>query len=152
MTANRKDLASGAIFIVFGLVYGYLSITSMPLGSATRMGPGFFPAVLSGLVTLMGLIILVRAFVVGGDTPFDAVPWRPILCLSLGTILFAAFADDLGMLPATFVTATIAALARRETKLWHAAVLGLAIAVFCSLVFTFGLGLPLPIFGSLFGY
>jgi hypothetical protein len=150
VTANRKDLAVGAIFIGLGLIYGYLSLTSMSLGTPTRMGPGFFPAMLSGLIVLVGAIVLVRAFVQGGEVTFETIPWRPIGLLTLAIVIFAAFADQLGMLPATFLTAGIAALAKRETKLWQAAAMGLCIAAFCSLVFTIGLGLPLPILGSWF--
>jgi hypothetical protein len=150
MDVNRKDLATGAIFIAFAMAYGYMSLTTMPVGSAVQMGPGFFPAMLAGCLGVIGLGVIIRAFFVASEHPFGIMPWRAVILLSLATIVFAAFVDDLGMLPGTFVTAFIACLASPKIKLWQAAVISLCIAAFCSLVFTVGLGVPLPILGDLF--
>jgi hypothetical protein len=149
VNASRKDLPAGAIFIAFGLIYGYQSITAMPVGTLTRMGPGLFPAILSVLLILLGLGIVLRGVLGGDEIPFGAIPWRAVLLIAASTIVFAIFADDLGMLPGVFLTASIAAFAKRGVRVWHALLLGLCIAVFCSLLFTIGLGLPLPVLGSL---
>ena len=150
MDVNRKDLATGLIFIAFAASYGYMSLATMPLGSATQMGPGFFPAMLAACLGTIGAGVVIRAFRVPSAHPFGTVPWRAIVFLSLATILFAAFVDDLGMLPGTFVTAFVACLASPRIKLWQAAVTSVCIAAFCSLVFSVGLGVPLPILGDLF--
>jgi putative tricarboxylic transport membrane protein len=152
MDVNRKDLATGAIFIAFAAGYGTMSLTTMPVGTATQMGPGFFPSMLAGCLALLGLGVVIRAFFVASTEPFGAMPWRVLGMLSLATILFAAFVDDLGMLPGTFVTSFVACLASSKIKLWQAGVISLCIAAFCSLVFSVGLGVPLPIFGSLFRF
>lgn len=150
MVVNRKDLAVGAIFIGFAVTYGYMSLTAMPVGTARQMGPGFFPTVLACCLGLVGVGVIVRAFKIASEHPFGIFPWRAVLLLSLATIFFAAFVDDLGMLPGTFITAFVASLASRTVRLWRALVTSLCIAVFCSLVFSFALGVPLPILGSIF--
>jgi hypothetical protein len=150
MDVNHKDLATGAIFIAFAAAYGTMSLTTMSVGSAVQMGPGFFPAMLAGCLALIGAGVIARAFLVAGYRPFGIMPWRAIIFLSLATIVFATLVEDLGMLPGTFVTAFVACLASPRIRLWQAGLISLCIAAFCSLVFTIGLGVPLPILGDLF--
>ena len=63
MTSIRFDRANalcGAIFIGVGLFFAFQSL-SLELGTALRMGPGYFPMILSGLLFLLGLLITLRA-------------------------------------------------------------------------------------------
>lgn len=152
MVANRKDLTTGAIFIAFAAGYGAMSLTTMPVGTATQMGPGFFPSMLALCLGLLGFGVIIRGVLVASPEPFGRIPWRVLAMLSLATIVFAAFVDDLGMLAGTFATCFIACLASSRIRLWQAGVISLCIAAFCSLIFSFGLGVPLPVFGSLFRF
>ena len=58
MTAQRslKDLLAGLIFIGFGLAFGYATL-GYQIGTALRMGPGYFPLVLAGIMVLLGVVI-----------------------------------------------------------------------------------------------
>jgi hypothetical protein len=150
MSVNRKDLATGSIFIAFAVTYGYMSLATMSVGTPTQMGPGFFPATLAGCLGLTGVGVIVRGFWVSSEYSFGAIPWRAIICISVATVMFAAFADDLGMLPATFLTSFIACLADPRISVGKNMMTSLCIAVFCSLVFSLGLGVPLPILGDIF--
>ena len=71
--------------------------------------------------------------------------------LSLSTVVFAAFLQVLGMLPGVFVTALLACLASNQIKLLPALAISLGIAVFCVLVFSYGIRLPVPVFGHWVG-
>ena len=150
MDVNRKDLAAGGIFVAFAAAYGTMSLTTMPVGTPTQMGPGFFPTMLAGCLALIGLGVIVRAFFVASTHPFGAKPWRALIMLSLATIVFGAFVEALGMLPGTFATTFIACLASPKIKLWQALLTAACIAALCSLIFTVALGVPLPILGTLF--
>jgi|AutmiccBRH37_all_1029493.scaffolds.fasta_scaffold00595_15 hypothetical protein len=149
MEINRKDMATGVIFLGFAGSYGYMSLQTMPVGTATQMGPGYFPAVLSGCLAITGLAVIARSLRGDAETPFGIVPWRAIFCLSAATIAFAALADDLGMLPATFLTSFIACLASPRIGIGQNILTSLCIAGFCSAVFGAALGVPLPLFGEL---
>ncbi|MBE7734259.1 tripartite tricarboxylate transporter TctB family protein [Devosia faecipullorum] len=152
MSINRKDLATGLIFIAFALTYGYMSVGTMSVGSLTQMGPGFFPAMLAGCLGLTGVVVIGRAFWVASESPFGVVPWRAMIFISVATVIFAAFVDDLGMLPGTFLTSFIACWADPRISLRNNILTSICIAVFCSAVFSFGLGVPLPIFGDIFAW
>jgi hypothetical protein len=63
---HPKDFWSGLIFIVVGIAALIIG-RDYSLGTSTRMGPGYFPVLLGGLLTLFGAIIATRALVVLGE-------------------------------------------------------------------------------------
>lgn len=151
LTVSRKEISAGAMFIAFGFAYGYQSAFGLQVGTVRNMGPGLFPLALS--IILFGIGLAVAFNGLQGDrlaSKSAGIPWRPICFISAATVCFALFATTLGMLPVTFLTTFIASFARKQTRVLPALFMSACIAVFCSLLFTYGLGLPLPVFGSLF--
>ena len=55
---TNKDLWAGLMYIVTG-ASGMWIARDYPFGSALRMGPGYFPSVLGGIMVLMGIYVLV---------------------------------------------------------------------------------------------
>ena len=55
--SNNKDIWSGLMLIVIGAA-AILVARNYPFGTALRMGPGFFPVMLGGLLIVFGLTIL----------------------------------------------------------------------------------------------
>ena len=152
MQVNRKDVASGMFFIAVGVLYGGIAWHSLPMGSSLEMGPGYFPIVLSGILIVLGVIIAGHALFAGKghETPFGVVPWRGLIMLSLATIVFAAFIEDLGLLPGVFVAVFLASLSS-ENSVVRNVVISLSIALFCTAIFGYGIRLTLPIIGPFFG-
>ena len=147
---NHESLACGGFFIAVGFVYGASALMSLPMGSAVSMGPGYFPTVLSGLLVVLGIAIVIRGSE-AEDAILERVPWRAVLMLSLAVILFAVLLRSLGLFLTVFLTAFIGCLASREATVLKAAMLGVGLAVLCALIFSFGIGLPIPLFGSWLG-
>ena len=149
MSARKslKDLLAGLIFIGFGLSFGYATL-GYQIGTALRMGPGYFPLVLSGIMVLLGVIILVQSFASGPDeTPVGRVPWLGLLLIIGALVFFGYTVRDLGLAPALFVTAFMSALASRHTGVVGALLLAAFLTVVSMLIFVYGLGLPLAMFG-----
>ena len=153
MQVNRKDVASGVFFIAVGVLYGGIAWHSLPMGSALEMGPGYFPIVLSGILVVLGVVIAGCALFAekGSKTPFGLVPWRGLIMLSLATIVFAAFIEELGLLPGVFVTMFFASLSSKGSSVVRSIVISLSIALFCTVIFGYGIRLTLPIIGPFFG-
>jgi len=57
---DYKDFYAGVMFIVFGGLTVWLS-TTYNLGTAARMGPGYFPSVLGGVLVFLGAIVLIKS-------------------------------------------------------------------------------------------
>jgi hypothetical protein len=152
MRVNTKDLASGAFFVAIGIAYLWMAWTQLSMGTAVDMGPGYFPIVLSSILVLFGAAIAIRGLRTARDGDFGCFPWRAVGMLTLATVVFAAFFERLGMLPGVFVLAFLAALASPTIAAWKAALTSACLAVFCTLVFGYGIGLPVPLVGPLFRF
>lgn len=150
MIINRKDVAAGGFFVGVGVLYGGIAWRWLPVGHALNMGPGYFPIVLSTLLTVLGATTLLRGFSNGSGSPFGIVPWRALVMLSLATVVFAAFIRQLGLLPAVFASSMLASMSSPQIKVSTAGLASLLIALFSTAVFIYGINLPIPIFGSWF--
>ena len=149
MTAQKslKDLLSGLIFVGIGLTFGYATL-GYNIGTALRMGPGYFPLVLSGIMVLLGVVITVQSFATGPDeTPLGRVPWLGLVLIIGALIFFGATVRGLGLVPALFVTTFMSAFASRHTGLVGAFVLAACLTLICFLLFVWALGMPLRVLG-----
>jgi len=58
---NPKDFWAGILYIAFGVAAITVAL-KYPIGSAGRMGPGYFPRALGILLIAIGLILSIRSF------------------------------------------------------------------------------------------
>lgn len=145
--SDPTDLVSGAVFLLLGLAFG-LSASRLEVGTALRMGPGYAPLVLAGLLTLLGALILVGAWRrrAPGEG-FGSIAWRGMAFILSAPILFGLAVRPLGFVPALFLATLLASLASPRMKPWQALVLAVVITLFSTLVFSVALGLPFRRFG-----
>ncbi len=145
MTANRKDLICGLVFVVIGLLFAVGS-TDLDMGTATRMGPGYFPMVLAGLLILLGLIIAGKSFG-QPDAAIGGIPWRAMLLIIPALCFFGFAVRGIGLVPGIFIVALAASFASSKMTPLLAVLLSAGLSIFCSLVFVKGLGLPIQLIG-----
>ena len=148
MTFNRSDVGAGAIFVGIGLFFGLMTLYGLDIGTARRMGPGYFPIVLSGLLVVFGITTILKG-IGHEDVERGPLPWRCIAILLGVPVIFGLLIRPLGIAPVLLVTTFITSFASRRMSLIVALLLSLGLTVFCILVFVMGLGLPLRIFGPL---
>lgn len=142
-----KDLLAGLIFIGFGLAFGYASL-NYQIGTAFRMGPGYFPLVLSGIIIFLGVIILLQSFAASAeDGPIGRVPWRGLILVMVALVFFGFTVRGLGLLPSLFVSSFMSASASRQTSLAGAFLIAALLTAISLLIFVWGLGMPLRVFG-----
>ena len=146
MTLNRKDLVCGLVFVVIGLIFAVVG-RDLEIGTATRMGPGYFPLVLCGLIILIGIIIAARAIGRPPGEPLGGVPWRAMLLILPATIFFGYAVRGVGLVPAVVTVALASSFASSKMTVPLAIGLAVLLAAFCSAVFVYGLGLPIQLFG-----
>lgn len=142
---DPAEAACGAIFIGFGAFFALQSF-GLEIGTAFRMGPGYFPLVLAIVLILLGGVIFFRATRVQGDV-IGAIAWRGIFFILPAPIFFGFTVRGLGFVPALFFSALIAAFASHKMSPLMALVISAAITVFSVAVFNYGLGLPFQRFG-----
>jgi len=143
----NQDFLLGLFFAVTGIVGG-LGALSYPFGSASRMGPGFFPIIIAALLTLTGFAILFRSRL-ASSLPVETVMWRSVMIVPLTIVIFGLLLEKLGLPLAVFLLLLGTALASVKFELSIRAALGAALfSAICAIVFVKLLGLPIPLAGS----
>jgi hypothetical protein len=153
MTFNSKDAAAGALFILLGVGFGLNAYLSLDLGTNLKMGPGYFPLLLSGALVILGIALLFHAVNVA-DEAWGAVPWRGMFFILLGPVVFGATIMGLGLVPALAIITFIASFASYRMTVPMAIVLTIGLVAGCVAIFSYGLGSPIRLFGpwmSIFG-
>jgi hypothetical protein len=145
VTALRsKDVLAGLLFAAFGTI-ALLVAQGYKLGTTMRMGPGYFPAVLGGILLLFGGFLVWR----GLRRP-EAIEggwgWRPLALVTLSMLLFGFLLPRLGLVPAIAATLVVSAMAGREFRWKEALVLVAVLEAFAVLLFVGLLKLPFRLF------
>lgn len=146
--AGLKDILSGLIFVAFGIAFGYAA-SGYELGTAFRMGPGYFPLVLAGALVLLGAAVVFKGVTAAAsDGPIGVVPWRGAILVLGALVFFGATVRGLGLVPAIFGAAFLSAFASRQNGPVSAAAIAASLTVACVVIFHYGLGVSVPLFGT----
>jgi hypothetical protein len=150
MAINQKDAVAGAVFALTG---GYFTLDAwfnLEMGSALRMGPGYYPLLVGLILVVLGSAIGLRALV-SGPGPITSVNWRSLVLISVAPVIFGAMLPGLGLVPAVVASAFATSFASRRVSPLLAIGTSTGLAVFCVLIFVLGLGLPLRVIGPWLG-
>jgi len=141
---NNKDFFAGLLFIVIGVV-AMVMAQKFPMGTSLRMGPGYFPTVLSGIMLAFGLYVLVRGLITSEKIEGK---WgvRPLILVTVGVVAFGFIMERLGMVLALFALFFISALGGHEFKFKEVLILAAAMTAAAWGIFIYGLGLPYRLF------
>jgi uncharacterized membrane protein len=142
LMANKRFL-SGIMFLGIGIVAIYIA-QDYPMGSALRMGPGYFPIVLGGIMGLFGIYELIIG-VLKPDPVLGNWSLRALAILPLSTVVFGILMEHLGFIPALVALIYASALAGNEFKLWEVTLVAIFLTAGSVGLFIYGLGLPYPL-------
>ena len=147
---DPKDFWSRVIFVIFGLAAVIIG-RDYSMGSAGRMGPAYFPTILGAILTLIGLIGVVRSMIKTGSA-VGRIAVREILLVMLSVALFGILVRGAGLAVSVIVLVMVSGYASIKFKIGPFLAVAVGLAVFAVLVFTKGLGLPMPMFGPWLGF
>jgi putative tricarboxylic transport membrane protein len=141
---SPKNIWAGAMFIGFGLFFTVWAVANYQMGTAVRMGPAYFPAVLGGLLAVLGLIVLSEAFVVTG-AKLPSFNFKALAFVLAGCVAYGYLMKPAGLVVATVALVFVTAFGGHEFKWKEVAVLSVLLVIFSVLVFVKGLTLPFPL-------
>jgi hypothetical protein len=141
---SPKDFWSGVLFIAVGLFALVYAGTTYTLGTAARMGPGYFPRILGILLVALGVILTLRSFKLKGP-PVPKFHWKPTLIVLGSVVVFGLVVEKLGMALSTLGLIIAASAASHEWRPKESVLVGLFLATLAVSVFILGLKLQLPI-------
>ena len=139
---HPKDFWAGVFFIALGggaclIAIGYT------MGSAARMGPGYFPRTLGLMLALLGASLVLRSFRSQGEK--IAFPtFRPLVIVLAAVALFSVTVGSLGLVISTILLVLLASIASHEYRRVESVIAAIALAAFVVAAFRYGLSLQLP--------
>lgn len=146
---SPRDFWTGVLYVAIGVLTLWLG-RHYPVGTASRMGPGYFPNVLAGLLLLFGALALVRGVRSAGP-PVGRIAWKAIAAVLLSTVAFGYLLERAGLVVALVVLIFGCASASARFRLdLRSTLLAVVLIAFCVLVFVKALGLPIPVVGPWF--
>jgi hypothetical protein len=137
---SASDFLAGLMFIGFGVAAIVIG-RAYPMGSAMRMGPGYFPMILGGLLTLLGLAVVARALA-GSATAPPSFHLKPLILVLASVAAFALTVERLGIVVAVALVVLVSSLASERFRWQEVLPLTLVMVALAVGLFTMGLGLP----------
>jgi putative tricarboxylic transport membrane protein len=146
---SPKDFYCGLLLIGIAAIFA-AEVRHLPIGSAFRMGPGYFPLVLSVLLAALGAAIFINGLRVRGE-PVGSLPWRGIAFIALPVIFFGGTLKGLGFVPSLAATVLATTFASKRWSIPSAISITAALVLLATAIFIYGLGLPISLFGPWVG-
>ena len=120
-----------------------------PFGTAMRMGSGYFPTILGGILVLFGVFLIAR-----GTRYRERAPvtwgWKPLACIAASMLLFGFLMPRLGLVPALVALFFTSALGGREFRFGEVLALTAVMTAFAVAVFVYVLELPFQLFPGVY--
>lgn len=141
---NHRDFWSGVLFTLTGLLFVALS-RAYTLGTAAKMGPGYFPTILGGLMAFLGVLILLPSLSQRGpEVRVNKMDFKSIVLVLLAVAVYAGTLPTLGFIVSLFLLIGIASFASHEFSLKTTVISAFVLLAFSWGVFVKGLELQFP--------
>ena len=137
---HNKDFWAGLMFMGTGAAAMFIA-RDYTFGTTLRMGPGYFPSMLGGILILFGITIMVRGL---RSSEQIRGHWslRALIVLPLSLAVFGILMEKAGFLPAMVALVFGSAAAGREFKWVEVLLCTVVLTVLSVAIFIWGLGLP----------
>ena len=151
MLKNPKDFWAGVMFTAMGGAFAIIvKVYEYPMGTASRMGAGYFPFLLGVVMAVLGIIIIAQALLTSGG-PISKFAWRPLFWVLGAFVIFGLTAKFLGLVIAILLLVVISSYGGHEHRWKEAIISSIILAASSIAVFVYGLKLPFPIWPEFFG-
>ena len=138
-----KDFWAGLMLIALGECT-VLVARAYPMGTVLRMGAGYFPTVLGGILVVFGAILVIKGMRSADRIERNWAP-RALFVIPVTLVLFGLLIERIGFVPSLLMLIVGSAAASSEFRLLEAISVGAVLTALCVAVFIWGLGLPYPL-------
>ena len=142
---NQRDFGAGILYICTGLFFAVVA-RQYQMGTAAKMGPGYFPFWLGVLMALLGLLVLVKSL--SAKATIESIPkfnWRIIGLITGSVILYGILLPIMGFAVAVLVLVFMSASASHEFHWKGTLINAVFLIAFTYSVFVVGLKLQFPV-------
>jgi hypothetical protein len=140
---SNKDFWAGIMLIATGAASIFIA-RDYPFGGTMRMGPGYFPSMLGGILALFGIYVMIIGLRRGEKITVHCST-RALIVLPFSLIAFGVLMTYVGFIPALAVLIFGSASAGRHFKFVEVLLLTVILTALSVAIFIWGLGLPYPL-------
>jgi hypothetical protein len=137
---SPQDVGAAVIFMAIGLAGAYFG-RDLAFGTTARMGPGYFPVVLSWTIFAIGVVVGFKGLTIEGPR-IEPIQLRPILVIVSAILIFGSLVEQAGLAITAALLTVLAGYARRDTSLLETLLLAAGLALFSVVLFVYGLSQP----------
>ncbi|MDM0018854.1 tripartite tricarboxylate transporter TctB family protein [Variovorax saccharolyticus] len=152
---SKKNFVSGLMFACVGAAFS-LGATTYNVGSAARMGPGYFPLIVGALLALLGTVVVLGSLTpkrTGDGEPIGKIAWKPLGFIIGANVLFGILLAGLrsvglpamGLIFAIYALVVVACMAGANFSMKLALILATVLAIGSYLTFIVGLKLQFQV-------
>ena len=145
---STKDFYAGLVFLFFGI--GAIGIAPhYQIGTAARMGPGYFPFLLGGALSVLGVGIILRNITKGKRIKKGlSFKVKPVFLVLSSVVLFGLLLRPLGFLISTLLLVFISSMASEEFKRREAILNAFILLILVLMIFVYFLKFQIPLWPS----
>lgn len=142
---RSKDFKSGILFMFFGIAAMVFS-ARYQIGTSAKMGPGYFPFALGGVLAALGLVVMLASISTGkGEGKPSSFPRKPLLLVLSSVVLFGLLLRPLGLVVSTVILIILSSMASDEFRKAEAALNAFVLLVIVLTVFVHFLKFQIPV-------
>lgn len=141
-TRAPRDLGSSLVLVLIGVTGLYFG-AELTMGTAGRMGPGYFPRLLSWLIIAIGIFVGMMSLSLEGP-PIQRPQVRPMGFVLLSIVVFGYLMNYIGLALTAVIVVMIASFARKTFNIKESLLLGIILSIGTVLIFVYALGQALP--------
>lgn len=151
---DQRDFWSGLMFSAIGVFFVAFA-QDYPMGTASRMGPAYFPTVLGALLALLGVVVAIKGLASrptdGTDGRVERFDWRAVLLVLGAVVVFGLLLKPAGLVLAMAALIGVASAGSEEVRLKEVIALALVMGAIVWAVFIYGLKLTIPVWPAFIG-
>jgi len=148
---NKQDFWSGVMFVILGLGFAWQA-GNYQMGTAARMGPGYFPYWLGICLAALGAVVALGALSPKAEvTHVEKFNFKTLGIIVVSVILFGVLLRPLGLYVSLFLLVVGSSIASHDFSWKVALANALFLVIFCYLAFIKGLRLVFPLWPTFLG-
>jgi hypothetical protein len=139
-----KDLLVGLIYITVGSA-SFALAHSYSMGTSLHMGPGYFPALVGGILVALGIGSICIGLRKKEPDPIIKLKIEPLLLILAGVLTFSFLIDRAGLVVAIAAMVFFACFRRLLSNPLEVIATYVVLTIFSALVFIYGFGMSIPL-------
>ena len=154
---SERDFVAGLMFLIVGAAFAW-GATKYNVGTAARMGPGYFPLMLGIVLSLLGAGVLFESMVVETEDgeKIGKIAWKPLGFIIGANLAFGILMGGLpsiglpsfGLIVGIYALVAIASLAGERFHAKEVVILATILSILSYLAFIKLLKLQFPVWPS----